>query len=429
MPVTGTHGAPPHFPYVAVLDRVRSRDDNGVPCNGRGCKRGNRRARLRRRRKTEARKRTKPPGIREIAQTLGVSIGTVDRALHDRPGINQATRAKVLELAESIGYRPNLAARYLSSRKLCRVGVNLPREIASFFDLVRDGIQDVARSFESNGVKVVHRSYPRLGEGEIEALEAALDDNIDGLVIAPGRPEGLAPLMRRAVARGIPVVCVNTDAPGIEHLATVSVDSATSGALVGELMGRFLRGQGRVVVVTGQLSTVDHLQKLDGFRKEIAERWPGMGIAAVVEAHDDEAEAYEKCRQVLATTPDLAGVYVSTANSMPVMRALDDQGLGGSVTIITTDLFPALAPLIESGRISATIYQRPWVQGQIAFQAIYKFLVEGVTPPAVNRLSPHVVMRSNLKLFLERMRADTTEVPGGARRSEGSIATFADEIR
>ena len=99
-----------------------------------------------RRRKTEARRRTKPPGIREIAQTLGISIGTVDRALHDRPGINQATRAKVLESAKSLGYRPNLAARVLSSRKQFRVGVNLPREIASFFDLVRDGILDVARS-------------------------------------------------------------------------------------------------------------------------------------------------------------------------------------------------------------------------------------------------------------------------------------------
>jgi tetratricopeptide (TPR) repeat protein len=101
------------------------------------------------------------------------------------------------------------------------------------------------------------------------------------------------------------------------------------------------------------------------------------GIAAVVEAHDDEAEAYEKCRQVLASTPDVSGVYVSTANSIPVMRALDEQGLSGSITDITTDLFPAMAPLIESGRTAATIYQRPWVEGQIAFQAICKFLSPG----------------------------------------------------
>jgi len=386
-------------------------------------------------RRARSRKRPKPAGIREIAQTLGVSIGTVDRALHDRPGINSKTRTKILELADELGYRPNLAARFLSSRKHVRIGVNLPREIASFWDLIRDSITDVAESFETSGVRIVHRSYPRLGEGEREALEEALKDDVQGLVIAPGRAEDLAPLMRKAAAQGIPLVCVNTDAPTAPHLATVCIDSAVSGSLVGELMGRYLGGRGRVVLVTGQLNTIDHAQKLDGFRKVIGETWPGLEIAAVVEAHDDETEAYQKCREVLVSTPDVAGVYVSTANSLPVIRALDDRGLSGSVSVITTDLFPALARFIESGRVAATIYQRPWVQGQIAFQALYKFLVKGVRPPPVINLSPHIVMRSNLKLFLERMRPDKAKSeghvgrPSGDRtRRGGSVASDADEI-
>src|SRR6185295_9009226 len=193
-------------------------------------------------------------------------------------------------------------------------------------------------------------------------------------------------------------------------------------------------GKGRLVVVTGQLNTIDHAQKLEGFRKAIGETWPGLEIAAVVEAHDDETEAYRKCREVLASAPDAAGVYVSTANSVPVMKALDDRGLSGRVAVIATDLFPALAGFIASGDIAASIYQRPWVQGQIAFQAIYKFLVEGVRPPTVIRLSPHIVMKGNLKLFLERMRPDAAKgrvavgrAARGARRG-GSLASYADEI-
>ena len=154
-----------------------------------------------------------------------------------------------------------------------------------------------------------------------------------------------------------------------------------------------------------------------------------------MEAHDDETEAYQKCREALASAPDAAGVYVSTANSVPVMRALDDRGLSGRISVITTDLFPALARFIESGTVAATIYQRPWVQGQIAFQAIYKFLVEGVRPPPVIRLSPHIVMRSNLSLFLERMRSDKARSGGQAGRPSGdrtrgggSFASYADEI-
>ena len=70
----------------------------------------------------------------------GVSIGTVDRALHGRPGINEETRNRVLEVAKKIGYRPNLAARSLSTRKRIRIGVCVPREIRYFYNQMWEGI-------------------------------------------------------------------------------------------------------------------------------------------------------------------------------------------------------------------------------------------------------------------------------------------------
>lgn len=354
--------------------------------------------------RSRRRKRPKAPGIREIADALGVSIGTVDRALHDRAGISPVTRERVLSAAKTLGYRPNLAARFLSSRRELRIAVALPREIASFWDLVRGGIEEAARPLERTGVRVFHHSYSRLGDGEKEALEECLEEDIHGLVIAPGEPEKLKPLLHRADARGIPVVCVNTDAPGTARLTTVSVDPVTNGSLVGELMGRFLRGHGSVVLVTGLLTTIDHAKKLEGFRKTVGELWPGLEIAGVVEAHDDEAEAYHKCRAVLAARPHVAGVYVSTANSLPVLRAIEDEGLTGVVTVITTDLFPALSPFIESGRVTATIHQRPWTQGRMAFQTLCAFLTEGLPPSPFIRLSPHIVLKSNLGIFLERIQ-------------------------
>ena len=347
--------------------------------------------------------RSKPPGIREIAESLGISIGTVDRALHDRPGIKQETRDRILERAKALGYRPNLAARFLSSQKQLRIGVNLPREIASFFDLVRDGIQEAVRSVETSDVQVIHRSYPRMGVGEEEALAEAMADDLHGLIMVPGQPVPLAPLLKKAAERGLPVVCVNTDAPEVEHLVTVCVDSLTTGLLVGELMGRFLAGKGRVMVVTGQLGTIDHAQKVAGFRQALSEMWPHLQVAGVVEAHDKEAEAYEKSKEMLTRSPDIAGVYVSTVNSVPVLRAIEDLGLGGRLVVITSDLFPALAPLIESGRVAATMYQRPSIQGQLAFRALYRFLVDHVRPRPVIRMAPHIVMKSNLKLFMDRL--------------------------
>jgi len=361
--------------------------------------------------------RTKRPGIREIAESLSLSIGTVDRALHDRPGINEKTRRRILERAEALGYRPNLAARFLSSPKQLRIGVNLPREIASFFDLVMEGIKEAVRAVETSHVKIVHRTYAGMGDGEEESLAEALADDLQGLIIVPGQPSALAPLLQTAAQRGLPVVCVNTDAPEVEHLATVCVDSLTTGSLAGELMGRFLAAGGRVMVVTGQLGTIDHAQKVEGFRRALAAIGKDLRLHAVVEAHDHEREAYEESRRVMTEAPDIAGVYVSTVNSIPVLRAMEDAGLDGRTTVITSDLFPALGPFIEAGRVAATMYQRPAMQGQLAFRALYKFLVEGVRPTPVIRVAPHIVMKANLQLFMDRLPRARVDRPASVRKA------------
>src|SRR4051794_33517441 len=111
---------------------------------------------------SDARKPTppaRPVGIKDIARALDISIGTVDRALHDKPGVNPMTRARVLSTAESLGYRPNLAARYLKSRKQLRISVHLPREIALFWDSLRDGIRQAATLLEP-ALHVDFRTYP-----------------------------------------------------------------------------------------------------------------------------------------------------------------------------------------------------------------------------------------------------------------------------
>jgi len=370
---------------------------------------------------------SRPPGVREIAGTLGVSIGTVDRALHNRQGINPGTRARVLDAAKRLGYRPNLAARFLSSEKRLRIAVNFPKELASFWDLVRDGLLDAAHAFEANGLEVVSHWYPGRGEGEREALAQALDDDVRGVILVPGFPERLGDLICLAAKRNIPILYVNTDAPGTERLTVIWADPLTNGAMVGELMGHFLRGQGRVMPVTGHLQTVEHASKLEGFRNALAALWPGIEVAAVVEGHEDEREAYEKCRERLASDRRIAGVYVSTANSPPVVRAIQDEGLAGSVTVITTDLYPALARFIESGVVAATIDQRPWVQGQMAIQTMYRYLVYDVVPPAAIGLSPHVVMRSNLRLLMERLR--TTAESGPVVAGEAGKAAPAARAR
>src|SRR6204780_3689923 len=93
-------------------------------------------------------------GIHLIAEIANVSIGTVDRALHGRPGINEATRQRILRIAEQISYTPNLAARALSvSKDSARVGVCMPREIHFFYDQLWSGVLDESRRLGKLGIQ------------------------------------------------------------------------------------------------------------------------------------------------------------------------------------------------------------------------------------------------------------------------------------
>jgi LacI family transcriptional regulator len=338
----------------------------------------------------------------DIADALGISIGTVHRALYDHPGVSPMTKARVLQMAKTLNYRPNLAARYLSQKRQLRISVNTLKGTTSFWDEVRAGIGEGAKSAGVK-VEVEYRTYPGIGDGEQEALEEALQAKVDGIIMFPSRPGGLRRSMRRASRSSIPVLCVAADAPATGRLAVVSIDTMVSGSLAADLLGRILKGTGKIAVTLSDLAITEHAEKVKAFKHTLRSFYPGMKLQEPIEDHDIESEAYDKCKKLFHAHPDLAGVYVTTEASIPALNAARDCRILEKLVIITTDLFPGLVKEIRSGVVTATIYQRPRAQGLIAFRLLHEFLVEGDCPSFQVTLAPHLVMRGNLDFFLRQL--------------------------
>ncbi|MGB8261483.1 MAG: LacI family DNA-binding transcriptional regulator [Terracidiphilus sp.] len=345
------------------------------------------------------RKADGPVGIRQMAAELGVSIGTVDRALHGRAGVSEATRERVLELARRWKYTPNLAARNLKLNRRVRIGVFLPEEIASFYGPLREGIRAAAENDAGSAVEVEFFGYPRLGAGDVERMEAENWRRFDGVIVAPGDPARLTAMLNAESDARPAVVCVTTDAPGAPRLASIAVESRASGAIAAELLGRLVTASLPVATITGDLRIEDHAEKLRGFSAALKRYAPHLRELKAIESHESSQDAFEAALELLDAQPELGGIYISTANSLPVMRALKETGRLGRVAVIATDLFPELAALIEEGHVFASLYQRPFTQGRMAYETLSRHLVAGVTPRQVVRLAPHVVLRSNLALF------------------------------
>ena len=360
----------------------------------------------------------------DIAAALGISTGTVHRALHNNPGVSAETRARVLQVSEHLGYRPNLAARFLSQRRQFRISVNTLTGTTSFWDEVRGGIDDAAHTLGIDNVDLDFRTNPLLGDGDEESFFAAIKAESDGIIIFPSRPKSLRAWMRRASRTKVPVVCVSTDAPDSGRLAVVSIDTLASGALAADLAGRFCAGKGKVAATLSALSINEHAEKIRAFQSTLVSIHPQMRFIETIEDHDIESEAYDKCRKLFASHPDLSAIYITTEASMPVLAAARDASLLGRISIITTDLFPKLVDELRAGNVAATIYQRPRTQGRFAFQVLYDYLIEGRCGNPQITLTPQLVMRGNLEYFLARhavgVRAKAA-VAGAAAAAQSEI--------
>src|SRR5260370_1606049 len=128
----------------------------------------------------------KRTGVHKIAELAKVSIGTVDGALHNRPGISEATRKKVLRIAKKLAYTPHPAARILSvgSANL-RIGECIPEEIHFFYDQMRTGIFDEARRVNGLGVEIVYSPVPSLGEADPDQVQPLMPRALNPHIVNP----------------------------------------------------------------------------------------------------------------------------------------------------------------------------------------------------------------------------------------------------
>ncbi len=353
-------------------------------------------------------------GIKEIAKILGISIGTVDRALHDRPGIRPDTRQRIMETAANLGYRPNLAARFLKSGKGAAIAVCLPRHIFHFFNEIRSGIHHAAMPYGSMW-KLYDYSYSRFEEGETAIFQQALAQDVKGIIIAPGKVDTVKPLIAEAARRNVAVACVTSDAPGTQRLVYVSVDPFANGALAGEFLCCLNRPLRRLAVFTNSLELTTQAEKLRGFQESIRQGGFTNVVLDIVENHDSKKEAAHLADQLFGRREEIDAVYVSTANALPVLRAMERYGFLPGTPVIATDIFPGLVDYIRSRKVLATIYQHPEFVGRIAFEALYRFIQHGAVPPSQIMLPPLLVMRSTLDVLLARIRSGTNaarELPG-----------------
>ncbi len=167
-------------------------------------------------------RRNHAPTLEDVAQIAGVSRALVSLVMRDSPRVSTESRKRVSDAATKLGYRPNLMARNLASRKTMTIGVLLNDLHNPWFAEVTDGIH---ASAERHGYQLILASGRRSPRLESRALDTFLASRVDGIIVAGCR---LPAARLDAVGDEVPLVSVGRtfNKLGIGSVTTDDADGA-----------------------------------------------------------------------------------------------------------------------------------------------------------------------------------------------------------
>ncbi|MFD2116172.1 catabolite control protein A [Paenibacillus yanchengensis] len=183
--------------------------------------------------------------IYDVAREAGVSMATVSRVVNNNPNVKPATRKKVYEAIERLGYRPNAVARGLASKKTTTVGVVIPDISNAIFAEVARGIEDIANMYHYN---IILCNADKKKDKEIRVINTLLEKQVDGLLFMGGAvTEDHQQAFKTA---NVPIVlCATSDES--EEIPSVDIDHES--AAYDAVMKLIENGHKRIGMISGTL--------------------------------------------------------------------------------------------------------------------------------------------------------------------------------
>ena len=366
--------------------------------------------------------------IKDIAEKAGVSIGTIDRIIHNRGRYSARTAARVQSIIRETGYRPNLMARNLSKSGTCRIGVllPLPEQDSGYWSLPLGGIQRAGGELEPFGLSLEIRHYNRYrftGNSSFAAASSELlSKELDGLLITPLLESSTLEFLDRVKARipDLPVILFDTDLPKAPRLSYIGQDSYQSGRLAARLMDMLVKGKSsspvsrlpghppgvpRILIITPD-SDNEHLKKrIRGFTDHCTGE---LEILKVTVESDHNLGNFHKLLdselQKNSQKSPPGGIFVVDAATHFVadFLASSDFLLADRPSIVGYDLVPENCKWLKDGVIDFLLTQRPAEQGYNGVNRLFRKIFLDENAPEIEYTPIDIVTKENLDYLIDR---------------------------
>jgi len=344
--------------------------------------------------------------IKDIAELAEVSIGTVDRVLHERGEVAEKTREKVLKITKDLNYSPNFIARTLKTKKRLNIISLLPypNEDNAFWSKHSVGMVRAIEELDPFPVTLNQVTFEMLDEDDFQkkTLEV-MDLHPDGVIMAPlFKTESIA-FCHRLFRKRIPFVFVDGYIKETKFLAYTGEDIFQSGRVAGQLVDIVTPTRKDILIINiaRNLLNFHHLNnRTQGFLSYFPDSGKNKGKKINLSIPDPINENIRReVGKVLSRNPDISSIFVTGSKSFKVADYLKTEGID-SLNLIGYDLLEKNVEYLKSGVIKFLIGQRPDEQTYKGVKKLFEYLSLKKTPEKFEYLPVDVVTSENVKFFI-----------------------------
>lgn len=342
--------------------------------------------------------------MKDIADSLGVSVSTVSRVLNGNEKISEKTRQSVFDKMLELNYKPPELSQTFRERDSVHIIVLCPYDI--FFETIISGMETAQKKFGANRVHIEYKFFHMDNIAEQTKLlrEIADVDHLDGVAVAPAHQSLLNPLIDQLVEKGIPVVTFCTDAPESKRIQYIGQHAFVASSMAAQLCGAQLR-QGEDIAVVSSFSSAMVIQgRTDGFLTFIHSNYPFLKTLGPFQFPDTIEAAQNIAEQVILIHADLKAIYTNNmVGTIGCARAVKATGNAGKIFVVGYDRNEEIERYINEGIVFSTVLQEPFYQGYQAVETLLRLLSYGAKMERpCTYVKCDLLMKSTLPLLIHR---------------------------
>lgn len=341
--------------------------------------------------------------IKDIAKKASVSIGTVDRVLHNRGEVAEKTRKKIVRIIEELNYHPNILASTLASKKTVLFATLFPEPPSpdSYWNQPLRGVARRISELTQYGMITQDFTFSQVNAADFETqANKVLEVNPDGVVLAPFFSRESGKFVKTLKEREIPFVFIDSEIKDAGQISYVGQDSFQSGKLAARLCGSITPTDQLIWVIhfAKQMDNQNHLvQREKGFYTWFKKNLPDR-IIKTLEIPNTECCEWEKSIDSEMKLNKPGGIFVTNSRVYLMAGYLEKRNIQG-IRLIGHDLLENNRDYVKKKIVDFLICQRPEEQGYSSIDKLFQHIILKKKVNSENYTPIDIVTKENLEYY------------------------------